>query len=259
MTLGTVETHWPAGPNGCCCPSSPNISLKSSSSFPGQFAVVIGFDSSGFTPPLDRRPLEQFTLYPKVSQHLPTATADAKLQLFVHWIRELSSPHPPPPPSSDKSKKKCRSLVFSSSPAVNECNSGFNFRESRLPPSVSTRLTTSLCLPTFRQRQRSASPRLMFGVEMINCHNKVAVHLPFSLFPSLSSYLLLYLSTEVLSQLLLTPRDKAVPAVTSADTTQHRARARKHTHTHISLAAMGLINSYEITNLFEIPKIYCHF
>ncbi|KAK2920396.1 hypothetical protein Q8A73_002600 [Channa argus] len=48
----------------CAMSSLPlqTISLKSSSSVPGQFAVVIGFDSSGFTPPLDRRPLEQFLL-----------------------------------------------------------------------------------------------------------------------------------------------------------------------------------------------------
>lgn len=78
----SLRCHRPAGPKGCCCPSSPKISLKSSSSLPGQFAVVIGFDSSGFTPSLDRRrQLEQFMLSYNVTTF--TDCHDAVLQLLL--------------------------------------------------------------------------------------------------------------------------------------------------------------------------------
>lgn len=94
------ETHWPPGPNGCCCPSSPKISLKSSSSFPGQFAVVIGFDSSGFLTPATRPSTAGavYALLKKMSQHLPTATTP-NLN-FCSFNSRINNACVSPPPST---------------------------------------------------------------------------------------------------------------------------------------------------------------
>lgn len=145
------ETHWPPGPNGCCCPSSPKISLKSSSSFPGQFAVVIGFDSSGFLTPATRPSTAGavYALLKKMSQHLPTATTP-NLN-FCSFNSRINNACVSPPPlhcpvwQIHNTGRRLSSLSLLP-PAVTRCeNSGFNFRESR--PSVAPALTTSLRLP----------------------------------------------------------------------------------------------------------------
>lgn len=154
-----------AGPRGCCCPSSPNISLKSSSSFPGQFAVVIGFDSSGFYPAT--RPSTAGAIYALLKCHniyrLPRRRTSTLLHL-AHGLlatRELRVF-----PSFDKSKTQvvCWLLFLwqftgeilastSEKVACSLCLSVSHYYFSPSPDLVNN--TEALSLPAFNARYKA--------------------------------------------------------------------------------------------------------
>lgn len=138
MELARVWRDRPAGPRGgCwgagCCPSSPKISLKSSSSFPGQFAVVIGVDRSGggFKPVA--RPLEVEALLLKCHIYRPTFVSFFISRAFGHkWTRLFPSVDKSPPPLSPPLPPPGVWVVGpSSSPALYQQKSLSNFQESR--------------------------------------------------------------------------------------------------------------------------------
>lgn len=123
----------PAGPSGgccCCCgPSSPKISLKSSSSVPAQFAVVIGLDRPGCTPPLDRRrPLEQFVLSENVTF---TDCPGGEL-----WLGPLSQGHPAVNErlSPRRWTDPARLVAPSPSLVTRQPNSVYNFKQKSAAP-----------------------------------------------------------------------------------------------------------------------------
>lgn len=144
-----VKTHWPAGPKGCCCPSSPKISLKSSSSLPGQFAVVIGFDSWG------SHPLHHSTVDDRWEQFAPSENVTtftdchgAKTLDFCSFNSAFCNTRALVLNSKSKKKQKqkqtnnsSQSSSLSFSPSVclflRQLTSeilAWTFRESRLPP-----------------------------------------------------------------------------------------------------------------------------